>query len=132
MPLYQRGAQVCSKIRVCDNASQMHAAARVWMLCLARLHRHLQIGMVFQSGVLFDSLTLGDSGLLVAVLHKCMAARPMCSCFVPPHRHLQIGMVFQSGALFDSLTVGENVGFLLYEHSDLPEDRIKVRAGLKL
>lgn len=36
-------------------------------------------------------------------------------------------MVFQSGALFDSLTVGENVGFLLYEHSDLPEARIKVR-----
>jgi ABC-type transporter Mla maintaining outer membrane lipid asymmetry ATPase subunit MlaF len=36
-------------------------------------------------------------------------------------------MVFQSGALFDSLTVGENVGFLLYEHSDLPRDRIQVR-----
>ncbi len=36
-------------------------------------------------------------------------------------------MVFQSGALFDSLTVGENVGFLLYEHSDLPEPRIKAR-----
>ena len=35
-------------------------------------------------------------------------------------------MVFQSGALFDSLSVGENVGFLLYEHSDLPEWRIKV------
>ena len=40
---------------------------------------------------------------------------------------LHIGMVFQSGALFDSLTVGENVGFLLYEHSDLPRDRIQVR-----
>ena len=39
---------------------------------------------------------------------------------------LHIGMVFQSGALFDSLTVGENVGFLLYEHSDLPRDRIQV------
>ena len=36
-------------------------------------------------------------------------------------------MVFQSGALFDSLTVGENVGFLLYEHSDLPRDTVKVR-----
>lgn len=45
-------------------------------------------------------------------------------------RGLQIGMVFQSGALFDSLTVGENVGFLLYEHSQLPEERIKVRKGL--
>ena len=34
-------------------------------------------------------------------------------------------MVFQSAALFDSLTVGENVGFKLYEHSDLPDDVIK-------
>jgi ABC-type transporter Mla maintaining outer membrane lipid asymmetry ATPase subunit MlaF len=33
--------------------------------------------------------------------------------------------VFQSAALFDSLTVGENVGFKLYEHSDLPEEDIK-------
>ncbi|KAG2633533.1 hypothetical protein PVAP13_2NG264700 [Panicum virgatum] len=33
-------------------------------------------------------------------------------------------MVFQSAALFDSLTVRENVGFLLYENSSLPEDRI--------
>eukprot|EP00241_Pyramimonas_parkeae_P005011 CAMPEP_0114250866 /NCGR_PEP_ID=MMETSP0058-20121206/14936_1 /TAXON_ID=36894 /ORGANISM="Pyramimonas parkeae, CCMP726" /LENGTH=366 /DNA_ID=CAMNT_0001364571 /DNA_START=19 /DNA_END=1119 /DNA_ORIENTATION=- len=38
---------------------------------------------------------------------------------------LRIGMVFQSAALFDSLTVGENVGFLLYEHSNLPELQIK-------
>ena len=36
-------------------------------------------------------------------------------------------MVFQSGALFDSLTVGQNVGFLLYEHSDLPEVHIQAR-----
>jgi hypothetical protein len=34
-------------------------------------------------------------------------------------------MVFQSAALFDSLTVGENVGFLLYEKSSLPVDRIQ-------
>ena len=40
---------------------------------------------------------------------------------------LRIGLVFQSAALFDSLTVRENVGFLLYEHSDLPQ---KVIDGL--
>jgi ABC-type sugar transport system ATPase subunit len=40
--------------------------------------------------------------------------------------HLQVGMVFQNAALFDSLTVGENVGFLLYEHSKLSEQRVKV------
>lgn len=38
---------------------------------------------------------------------------------------LQVGMVFQNGALFDSLSVGENVGFLLYEHTTLPPQRIQ-------
>jgi phospholipid/cholesterol/gamma-HCH transport system ATP-binding protein len=36
-----------------------------------------------------------------------------------------IGMVFQQAALFDSLTVEENVGFSLYEHSQLPRSRIR-------
>lgn len=39
--------------------------------------------------------------------------------------HLRVGMVFQNAALFDSLTVGENVGFLLYEHSQLPAMEVK-------
>jgi phospholipid/cholesterol/gamma-HCH transport system ATP-binding protein len=34
-------------------------------------------------------------------------------------------MVFQQAALFDSLTVEENVGFLLYQHSDLPPRQIR-------
>jgi phospholipid/cholesterol/gamma-HCH transport system ATP-binding protein len=38
-----------------------------------------------------------------------------------------IGMVFQEGALFDSLTVGENVGFKLYEETDLPLDVVRRR-----
>ncbi len=38
-----------------------------------------------------------------------------------------IGMVFQEGALFDSLTVRENVGYRLYEETDLPLDRIDRR-----
>ncbi|XP_059435792.1 protein TRIGALACTOSYLDIACYLGLYCEROL 3, chloroplastic-like [Corylus avellana] len=37
---------------------------------------------------------------------------------------LRIGLVFQSAALFDSLTVRENVGFLLYENSSMPECKI--------
>jgi phospholipid/cholesterol/gamma-HCH transport system ATP-binding protein len=36
-------------------------------------------------------------------------------------RH-DIGMVFQEGALFDSLSVDENVGYKLYEESDLMEE----------
>ncbi len=38
-----------------------------------------------------------------------------------------IGMVFQEGALFDSLTVAENVGYKLYEETDLPLDQVRRR-----
>jgi phospholipid/cholesterol/gamma-HCH transport system ATP-binding protein len=38
-----------------------------------------------------------------------------------------LGMVFQEGALFDSLTVAENVGYKLYEESDLPLDQVRRR-----
>jgi phospholipid/cholesterol/gamma-HCH transport system ATP-binding protein len=38
-----------------------------------------------------------------------------------------VGMVFQEGALFDSLTVRENVGYRLYEETDLPLDQINQR-----
>ncbi len=38
-----------------------------------------------------------------------------------------LGMVFQEGALFDSLTVRENVGYKLYEETDMPLDVIDVR-----
>jgi phospholipid/cholesterol/gamma-HCH transport system ATP-binding protein len=40
-----------------------------------------------------------------------------------------VGMVFQEGALFDSLTVRENVGYRLYEETDLPLDRIDQRVS---
>ncbi len=38
-----------------------------------------------------------------------------------------LGMIFQEGALFDSLTVRENVGYKLYEESDLPLDEVDRR-----
>jgi len=38
-----------------------------------------------------------------------------------------IGMVFQEGALFDSLTVRENVGYRLYEETDMPLAEIDKR-----
>lgn len=47
---------------------------------------------------------------------------------VPGH----FGMVFQNSALFDSLTVCENVGFLLYQHSQLPRKRIRQLVRQKL
>lgn len=36
----------------------------------------------------------------------------------------KFGMVFQGAALFDSLSVGENVGFFLYEYSDMSPGEI--------
>jgi phospholipid/cholesterol/gamma-HCH transport system ATP-binding protein len=38
-----------------------------------------------------------------------------------------LGMVFQEGALFDSLTVRENVGYKLFEESDLPIEVVDAR-----
>jgi len=38
-----------------------------------------------------------------------------------------LGMIFQEGALFDSLTVRENVGYKLYEETDLPIEQIDRR-----
>jgi phospholipid/cholesterol/gamma-HCH transport system ATP-binding protein len=38
-----------------------------------------------------------------------------------------LGMVFQEGALFDSLTVRENVGYKLFEESDVPIEEVNRR-----
>ena len=38
-----------------------------------------------------------------------------------------LGMVFQEGALFDSLTVAENVGYKLYEETQMPADEVRSR-----
>jgi phospholipid/cholesterol/gamma-HCH transport system ATP-binding protein len=40
-----------------------------------------------------------------------------------------IGMVFQEHALFDSFTVNENVGYRLYEESDMPLDQVRARVA---
>lgn len=44
----------------------------------------------------------------------------------------KVGFVFQYGALFDSLTVRENVGFRLYEGTNLPEAQIRQVVAEKL
>ena len=38
-----------------------------------------------------------------------------------------LGMVFQEGALFDSLTVAENVGYKLYEETQMPLEDVRAR-----
>lgn len=45
---------------------------------------------------------------------------------------IPISMVFQQAALFDSLTVRENVGFVLYQHSDLSRKEIEALVEEKL
>lgn len=41
----------------------------------------------------------------------------------------QLGMVFQEGALFDSLTVRENVGYRLFEETDMPIEQVDARVN---
>ncbi|HEY6211833.1 MAG TPA: ATP-binding cassette domain-containing protein [Vicinamibacterales bacterium] len=55
-------------------------------------------GVVWVNGQRVDQLTE----------HEMMAVRA------------DLGMIFQEGALFDSLTVRENVGYKLYEETDMP------------
>jgi phospholipid/cholesterol/gamma-HCH transport system ATP-binding protein len=38
-----------------------------------------------------------------------------------------LGLIFQEGALFDSLTVRENVGYKLYEETDMPLEAVDRR-----
>ncbi|ELR97498.1 ABC transporter ATP-binding protein [Gloeocapsa sp. PCC 73106] len=45
---------------------------------------------------------------------------------------MAMSLVFQQSALFDSLTVGENVGFILYEHSNLSQQKIQDLVEQKL
>ena len=47
-------------------------------------------------------------------------------------RCIRMSMVFQQSALFDSLTVEENVGFFLYQNSNLPRLRIRELVHEKL
>jgi phospholipid/cholesterol/gamma-HCH transport system ATP-binding protein len=52
---------------------------------------------------------------------------------LPEHELLRvradIGMLFQESALFDSLTVAGNVGYRLYEETDLPVDEVRRRVS---
>jgi phospholipid/cholesterol/gamma-HCH transport system ATP-binding protein len=62
-------------------------------------------GVVWVNGQRVDQLTE----------HEMMAVRA------------DLGMIFQEGALFDSLTVRENVGYKLYEESDMPLEDVDRR-----
>ena len=44
----------------------------------------------------------------------------------------RMGLVFQFGALFDSLNVAENVGFRLYEHTNMTDEQVNAAIDEKL
>jgi phospholipid/cholesterol/gamma-HCH transport system ATP-binding protein len=64
-----------------------------------------------------------DSGTIVVNGHRLneMTEREMLAL------RADIGMLFQESALFDSLTVAENVGYRLYEETDLPLEQVRRR-----
>jgi phospholipid/cholesterol/gamma-HCH transport system ATP-binding protein len=64
-----------------------------------------------------------DSGTVVVNGHR---VTEMTEAQLLPLR-ANVGMVFQENALFDSLTVAENVGFRLYESTDLPLEQVRGR-----
>ncbi len=90
------------------------------------------------------SILLGASGAGKSVVLKLMLGlfRPDSGTILVngqrvdsmPERDLlrlrgDIGMLFQETALFDSLTVNENVGYRLYEETDLPLDQVRSRVA---
>jgi phospholipid/cholesterol/gamma-HCH transport system ATP-binding protein len=87
---------------------------------------------------------LGASGSGKSILLKLILGllRPDSGAIVVNGRHIDrmpehellrvrndIGMVFQENALFDSLTVNENVGYRLYEETDMPIDAVRTRVS---
>jgi phospholipid/cholesterol/gamma-HCH transport system ATP-binding protein len=87
-------------------------------------------------------ILLGASGAGKSVLLKLILGllRPDAGTIVVngqridnlPERDLlriraDIGMLFQESALFDSLTVAENVGYRLFEETDMPEEEARRR-----
>lgn len=93
-----------------------------------------------------DSLTiLGPSGTGKSTLLRIIAGLlapdagelyvngKLCASAVDERTSpIRMSMVFQQAALFDSLTVAENVGFFLFQHSNLPPRRIRELVNDKL
>ena len=87
-------------------------------------------------------ILLGASGAGKSVVLKLILGllRPDSGEIVVNSRHIEkmterdlmgvradIGMMFQDNALFDSMTVAENVGYRLYEETDMPLDQVRRR-----
>jgi len=101
---------------------------RILRGCSFKIRRGEAVGVIGASGTGKSTTLRLLAGLLTPDAGQVLVkGQPRIGLLSDKQDHpdlLSIGMVFQSAALFDSLTVGENVGFLLYEHTDLPHGRI--------
>jgi phospholipid/cholesterol/gamma-HCH transport system ATP-binding protein len=70
-------------------------------------------------------LLRADAGSIIVNGHPVHAMREREMIAV----RAELGMVFQEGALFDSLTVRENVGFKLFEGTDMPIADVDARVN---
>mmetsp|Transcript_3586 Transcript_3586/g.10418 ORF Transcript_3586/g.10418 Transcript_3586/m.10418 type:complete len:373 (+) Transcript_3586:487-1605(+) len=111
------------------NVHKSFGTKRILQGATMQVRRGQAIGIIGGSGTGKSTTLRLMAGLLAPdkgdVFVKGVRRQGLASDDDAAGKGLQLGLVFQSGALFDSLTVGENVGFLLYEHSKLPTERIK-------
>eukprot|EP00878_Enallax_costatus_P002173 GHUV01002342.1.p1 GENE.GHUV01002342.1~~GHUV01002342.1.p1 ORF type:complete len:342 (+),score=74.97 GHUV01002342.1:568-1593(+) len=93
-----------------------------------KIHRGEAIGIIGASGTGKSTTLRLAAGLLAPDKGEILiCGKPRIGLLSDQtgEEPLRVGMVFQNAALFDSLTVGENVGFLLYEHSNLPKQQVQ-------
>lgn len=93
-----------------------------------KIHRGEAIGIIGASGTGKSTTLRLAAGLLAPDKGEILiCGKPRIGLLSDQtgEEPLRVGMVFQNAALFDSLTVGENVGFLLYEHSNLPKQEVQ-------
>lgn len=90
------------------------------------LYRGQALGIIGPSGTGKSTILRIIAGLLAPdageIYVKGQLRQGLIDDAVDP---IRMSMVFQQAALFDSLTVEENVGFFLYQHSDLSRQRIQ-------
>jgi phospholipid/cholesterol/gamma-HCH transport system ATP-binding protein len=82
----------------------------------------LMIGNIHADGGAIVSGLVGTSGRALAD----MTANELDS-----YRR-QVGVLFQSAALFNSMSIADNVALPLREHTDLPEETIRIMVTIKL
>jgi phospholipid/cholesterol/gamma-HCH transport system ATP-binding protein len=91
-----------------------------------RIERDSTIAIIGPSGTGKSTILRIIAGLLAPDLGQVYVEGRLRQGLIEDYADpFRISLVFQQSALFDSLTVEENIGFLLYQHSDLSRGRIQ-------